>query len=93
MQSVLRCFNIQLLKEQDGKKAVKKVYYPGLKSDPGFEVQKKQADGPGAMISFVLNKEYDYKEFYGLNGYTFDDANLTIVKTLDASTVGNNYST
>ncbi len=43
---------------------VEKVYYPGLKSDPGFEVQKKQADGPGAMISFVLNKEYDYKEFY-----------------------------
>lgn len=37
--------------------------------------------------------KYDYKEFYGLNGYTFDDANLTIVKTLDASTVGNNYST
>ncbi|MCR4937875.1 MAG: PLP-dependent aspartate aminotransferase family protein [Lachnospiraceae bacterium] len=43
---------------------VEKVYYPGLKDDPGYEVQKKQADGPGAMISFVLRKEYDYKRFF-----------------------------
>ena len=43
---------------------VDKVYYPGLKSDPGYEVQKKQADGPGAMISFTLKKEYDYKKFF-----------------------------
>ena len=33
---------------------VSKVYYPGLENDPGYEVQKKQADGAGAMISFVL---------------------------------------
>ncbi len=43
---------------------VDKVYYPGLESDPGYEVQKKQADGPGAMISFTLKKEYDYKKFF-----------------------------
>ena len=43
---------------------VEKVYYPGLKSDPGYEVQKKQADGPGAMISFALKREYDYKQFF-----------------------------
>ena len=43
---------------------VEKVYFPGLKTDPGYEVQKKQAKGPGAMISFVLKKEYDYKAFY-----------------------------
>ncbi|MCR5227663.1 MAG: PLP-dependent aspartate aminotransferase family protein [Eubacterium sp.] len=43
---------------------VEKVYYPGLKSDPGYEVQKKQADGPGAMISFTLKKEHDYKKFF-----------------------------
>ena len=43
---------------------VEKVYYPGLKDDPGYEVQQKQADGPGAMISFVLKKEYDYKKFF-----------------------------
>lgn len=41
-----------------------KVYYPGLEDDPGYEVQKKQADGAGAMISFVLNDKYDYKKFF-----------------------------
>ena len=41
-----------------------KIYYPGLITDPGYEIQKKQADGPGAMISFVLKREYDYKKFY-----------------------------
>ncbi len=43
---------------------VEKVYYPGLETDPGYETQKKQADGPGAMISFELKKEYDYKTFF-----------------------------
>ncbi|MBR3574382.1 MAG: PLP-dependent transferase [Lachnospiraceae bacterium] len=43
---------------------VSKVYYPGLKSDPGYEIQQKQADGAGAMISFVLDEKYDYKKFF-----------------------------
>ncbi len=43
---------------------VSKVYYPGLETDPGYEIQKKQADGAGAMISFVLNEKYDYKLFF-----------------------------
>lgn len=43
---------------------VSKVYYPGLKTDPGYEVQKKQADGAGAMISFVLDEKYDYRKFF-----------------------------
>lgn len=43
---------------------VSKVYFPGLESDPGYEVQNKQAKGPGAMISFVLKEEYDYKIFF-----------------------------
>ena len=43
---------------------VSKVYYPGLTSDPGYEIQKKQATGAGAMISFVLNDEYDYRKFF-----------------------------
>lgn len=41
-----------------------RVYYPGLENDPGYEVQKKQADGPGAMISFVLDEKYDYRKFF-----------------------------
>ncbi len=43
---------------------VSKVYYPGLKTDPGYETNRKQADGAGAMISFVLNEKYDYKVFF-----------------------------
>ena len=43
---------------------VSRVYFPGLESDPGYETQKKQADGPGAMISFVLDDKYDYKTFF-----------------------------
>ncbi|MBO4242953.1 MAG: PLP-dependent transferase [Clostridiales bacterium] len=43
---------------------VEKVYFPGLKSDPGYEITKKQTDGPGAMISFLLKPEYDYKSFF-----------------------------
>lgn len=41
-----------------------KVYFPGLATDPGYEIQKKQAKGPGAMISFVLSEEFDYKAFF-----------------------------
>ncbi|HAG69110.1 MAG TPA: methionine biosynthesis PLP-dependent protein [Lachnospiraceae bacterium] len=48
--------------EQSG--YVKKVYYPGLESDPGYELQKKQADGAGAMISFELDDKYDYRRFF-----------------------------
>lgn len=44
--------------------AISHVYYPGLENDPGYEIQKKQADGPGAMISFELKEEYDYKTFF-----------------------------
>ncbi|MCR4807185.1 MAG: PLP-dependent aspartate aminotransferase family protein [Lachnospiraceae bacterium] len=52
-----------------------KVYYPGLKTDPGYEVQKKQADGAGAMISFVLDKKYDYRKFFeNLNLVTFAES-------------------
>jgi cystathionine beta-lyase/cystathionine gamma-synthase len=44
-------------------KAVEKIYYPGFPEDPGYFVQQKQAKGPGAIISFVLKKEYDVNEF------------------------------
>ena len=35
-------------------KAVSKVYYPGLKSDIGHKLMKRQQSGPGAMLSFEL---------------------------------------
>jgi cystathionine gamma-lyase len=33
---------------------VEKVYYPGLKSHPQFDLCKRQMKAPGAMISFVV---------------------------------------
>ena len=35
-------------------KAVSKVYYPGLRSDAGHKLMKRQQSGPGAMLSFEL---------------------------------------
>ncbi|MDD3223699.1 MAG: aminotransferase class I/II-fold pyridoxal phosphate-dependent enzyme [Clostridium sp.] len=42
---------------------VDKVYYPGFKEHKGHEIQARQANGFGGMISFVLNDKYDYKKF------------------------------
>ena len=33
---------------------VDKVYYPGLKSDPGYALANQQQSGPGAMLSFEI---------------------------------------
>lgn len=49
------------LREHDG---VTKVYYPGFEDFPGHEIQKKQASGAGAMISFVLSDRYDIHQFF-----------------------------
>ena len=45
-------------------KAVKNVYYPGLKSDKGYEINRRQAKNGGAMISFELNEKYDINIFF-----------------------------
>ncbi|MFL0248886.1 bifunctional cystathionine gamma-lyase/homocysteine desulfhydrase [Clostridium neuense] len=47
----------------ESREEVDKVYYPGLKSHPGYELQKRQAKGAGAVLSFVIDKKYDYKKF------------------------------
>ncbi|WP_405566744.1 trans-sulfuration enzyme family protein [Polaribacter sp. Asnod6-C07] len=39
------------------------VYYPGLKSNPGFEIAAKQMKGFGAMLSFELSANIDPMEF------------------------------
>lgn len=45
-------------------KAVKKVYYPGLKNSNGYETHFKQAKTGGGMISFELKENYDIKKFF-----------------------------
>lgn len=44
-------------------KAVKKVYYPFLKTNSGYALQKEQAKGGGGMLSFELDSGYDFKVF------------------------------
>lgn len=41
----------KMLKREKG---VKHVFYPGLKSDPGYKLMKRQQSGPGTMLSFEL---------------------------------------
>ena len=43
--------------------AIEKVYYPGLKSHPDYNLAKTQMKGFGAMMSFELKKEYDAMKF------------------------------
>lgn len=45
------------------RKEVKKVYYPGFTTHPGHEIQKSQADGFGAVLSFELENEEAVKNF------------------------------
>lgn len=49
------------LRKHDG---VTRVYYPGFGDFPGYAIQKKQASGAGAMISFVLSDRYDIRKFF-----------------------------
>lgn len=51
----------QFLKEHP---AVEKVYYPGFEDHPGYEIHKKQANGAGAIISFVLKEGFNINEFF-----------------------------
>ncbi len=43
--------------------AIKKVYYPGLKSHPQYELAKSQMRGYGAMLSFELIDGLDSESF------------------------------
>ena len=47
---------VELLCSHD---AVRRVYYPGLKSHPGHSVAASQQDGFGAMVSFEVNGGID----------------------------------
>ncbi|MGN0099229.1 MAG: trans-sulfuration enzyme family protein [Candidatus Methanomethylophilaceae archaeon] len=44
--------------------SVKSVHYPGLKSDPGYAVNSRQARNGGAMLSFELTEGHDLNRFF-----------------------------
>lgn len=48
----------------DKNDAVKKVYYPGLKTAQGHDIHSKQAKNGGGMISFELKENYDIEKFF-----------------------------
>ena len=44
--------------------AVKSMHYPGLPTDKGYEVNKRQAKNGGVMISFELTEGHDIEKFF-----------------------------
>lgn len=44
--------------------AVSRVYYPGLPDAQGYAVNQRQAKNGGAMISFILDDQHDYRVFF-----------------------------
>ena len=59
---------LKIAKWLETHKGVKKVYYPGLESAQGYQINKKQAKNGGAMISFELKENYDHKNFFSSLG-------------------------
>ena len=59
---------LKIAKWLKGHEAIKNVYYPGLESAQGYEINKKQAKNGGAMISFELKENYDHAKFFASLG-------------------------
>ena len=65
----------KIVKALEASEAVKKIYYPGLESHPGYEINRKQALNGGAMISFELTENHDInKLFRSLNIITLAES-------------------
>ncbi|MEH7081570.1 cystathionine beta-lyase [Neobacillus drentensis] len=54
---------IKIAEFLDAHPLVEKVHYPGLVSHPQYRIQKDQADGPGAVLSFELATEDALRTF------------------------------
>jgi cystathionine beta-lyase len=54
---------IKLAEFLDAHPLVEKVHYPGLESHPQYQIQKAQAAGPGAVLSFELANEDALRTF------------------------------
>ena len=54
----------KIVSELQASKDVKKIYYPGLASHPGYEINRRQARNGGAMISFELADGHDMNTFF-----------------------------
>jgi cysteine-S-conjugate beta-lyase len=54
---------IKLAEFLDADPLIEKVYYPGLENHPQYELQKSQAGGPGAVLSFDFTNEQALQVF------------------------------
>ena len=54
---------IKLAKFLKSHSCIDKVYYPGLKDHPDYELAKGQMKGFGGMLTFDLNKKIKVKKF------------------------------
>jgi cysteine-S-conjugate beta-lyase len=54
---------IKIAKYLETHPLVEKVYYPGLTNHPQYQLQKEQAAGPGAVLSFELTSEDALRTF------------------------------
>ncbi len=52
-----------LAKKLEENKYIEKVYYVGLESHEGHEIQKAQTSGFGSIISFKLDNRVNYRKF------------------------------
>jgi len=62
--------------------ATDKIYYPGLKDHPGYEINRRQSKSPGSLVSFELNGNYDIAAFFDSLRVIVHGASLGSVETL-----------
>lgn len=55
---------LKIAKYLENHKKVAKVYYPGLESHLGYEINKKQSSSAGAVLSFDLKTANNVKVFF-----------------------------
>jgi len=67
----------------EGHPKVERVYYPGLESDPGYEIARRQMRGFGGVLSFALDGGLEtIGRFLPRLRYAYMAANLGQVETI-----------
>ena len=61
---------------------IQKVYYPGLKNHEGYEINKKQSSGGGAVLSFDLGCCEKVRKFFKLVKYPIVAVSLGGVESI-----------
>ncbi|MBB5174462.1 aminotransferase class I/II-fold pyridoxal phosphate-dependent enzyme [Texcoconibacillus texcoconensis] len=54
---------MQLAERLQAHPNVARVFYPGLRSHEGYDIHRRQSEGPGAVFSFELSEDQDVNQF------------------------------